>query len=93
MAAKKLTVVTDHSTPEFSREMALHWLEHINEQHERIVSIALAGIAYEESLIDEARSPVIENLFGVIRDTTDELRAINELRTMLETLPKEVAHV
>jgi hypothetical protein len=91
MAAKKLTVVTDH--PEgFSRDMALFWLDAIENQHERVVSIALAGIAYEESLVDEARNPVLGNLFAVIQDATEQLSAIGKLRAMLETLPKEVAH-
>jgi hypothetical protein len=86
-------IVTDHSDPGarpgFSRKRALSYLNEIDNKLEKIVSIALASIAYEARLIESARNCVLSNLFLAIKEQAgDETTGINELRKMLEALPE-----
>jgi hypothetical protein len=72
---------------QLSRDMALSFLNAIEDQLENIVLVSIAALAYQETLSEETRSFIADNLFGVIRDEADRSTAINELRKLLETLP------
>ena len=72
---------------QLSREVVLYFVDEIEAQLENVVSVSIAALAYQETLIDEARSCIADNLFGVIRDEADRSTAINELRKLLEMLP------
>ena len=82
-----VSIVTDHSTPipPISRGKALHYIEEVEQQFDRIVSVALAAMAYEESLSKDARNVVLANLFETIKGKADGgAVAISELRKMFE---------
>ena len=91
-----VSIVTDHSTPSppVSRGKALHYIEEVEQQFDRIVSVALAAIAYEESLSKDARNAVLANLFDTIKGKADGgAAAISELRKMFEAQPAEANQV
>ena len=90
-------ITTDHSDPgtrpKFSRDLALHWLDGIDEQFSNVASLAIGGRAYQETRIEEYKDPVMLSFLRVIqRQADDSVKICDELRTMLATLPKEVAH-
>lgn len=77
--------------PQFSREMALHWLDGIDEQLSNVASLAIGGRSYQETRVEE--DPVMISFMRVIQQQADDSVQIrNELRTMLEKLPKDVPH-
>ena len=80
-----VSIVIDHSTPgpPVSRGKVLHYIEKVERQFDRIVSVALAAIAYEESLSKDARNAVLANLFDIIKGKADGgAAAVRELRKM-----------
>ena len=79
--------------PKFSREMALHRLDGIDEQFSNVASLAITGLAYQATRIEEGKDIVMRNLLQVIQQQADDsVLAGNELRKMLEALPKEANH-
>jgi hypothetical protein len=79
--------------PKFSREMALFWLNGLEEQFNDIASVAISGLAYQKTRYEDCKDPVMCSLLRVIQEQTDSsVKVSNELRTMLETLPKEEKH-
>jgi hypothetical protein len=78
---------------QLSRKMALFWLNAIDEQFNDIASVAIGGLAYQETRFEECKDPVTRSLLRVIQQQTDDsTQASNELRKMLETLPKKETH-
>ena len=79
--------------PKFSRDMALHWLDDLDEQFSNVASLAITGLAYQATRIEEGKDIVMRNLLQVIQQQADDsVLAGNELRKMLETLPMEEKH-
>ena len=79
--------------PQLSREMALHRLDGIDEQFSNVASLAITGLAYQATRIEEGKDVVMRNLLQVIQEQADNsVLASNELRKMLETLPVEANH-
>jgi hypothetical protein len=90
-------VTTDHSDqdarPKFSREMALYWLDGLDEQFNNVVCIVLGALAYQETRADDHKDEVVCSLLRIIQGQADDsVKFGNELRKMLATLPKEANH-
>jgi hypothetical protein len=74
-------------------DFAYYRLDGLEEQFNDIASLAISGRAYQETRADGHKDPVMLSLLRVIQEQTDgSVRAGDELRTMLETLPKEASH-
>jgi hypothetical protein len=94
MAATKRSTKTNlkpqERSPQLSRGTALFWLDGIDEKFNDIASLAIGGLAYQETRIEEYKDPVVCSLLRVIQSQADDsTHASNELRTRLETLPKD----
>ncbi len=88
-------ITTDHSDPagrpKFSREMALYWLNGLDEQFNNVVCIVLGALAYQETRRN--KDEVTCSLLRIVQEqANDSVKFGNELRKMLETLPQEEAH-
>jgi hypothetical protein len=92
MAVTKRSTKTNlkpQGAPQLSREMALVWLDSLDEQFNNIASVAISGLAYQETRIEECKDPVVCSLLRVIQAQADDSTQISgELRTLLERLPE-----
>jgi hypothetical protein len=81
---------TTNDRPKFSQEMALYWLNDLDEQFNDIASVAISGLAYQKTRYEDCKDPVMRSLLRVIQEQTDSsVKVSNELRKMLKSLPKE----
>jgi hypothetical protein len=88
MAATKRSTKTDvkpqECAPQLSRGKGLVWLDGIDEQFSNIASLAISGLAYQATRIEEYKDPVMWSLLRVIQQQADSsTQASNELRTLL----------
>src|ERR1700694_804801 len=67
-------------------------LDALEEKFNDIVCVALGALAHQETRSDEYKDEVTCSLLRIIQEQAkDSTKFRNELRTMLETLPKEVS--
>jgi hypothetical protein len=79
--------------PEFSREMALVWLDGLDEQFNNIASVVIGGLAHNAARAEEHKDPVLCGLLRVIQRQADDSTQISgELRTLLEKLPEDLSN-
>jgi uncharacterized membrane-anchored protein YjiN (DUF445 family) len=89
----KTSVKPQERSPQLSREMALFWLGDLEEQFNDIASVAISGLAYQETRIEEYKDPIVRSLLRTIQQQADDSTQISsELRTLLEKLPEYLAN-